>query len=154
MIFFVCARGEDIFKEHRSDRFNVRIYANSWLVQPCWEFSYICSEFDFWNQIVIKVQDYFLLHHPTHSREHILELRMYVMHTFTHCLAHFASAMVIYFLLPSGVPRLDLEINNTCLGGNMKHITIFRASFSPNFHVDGTGYQDTGMIELGGFLIT
>jgi len=40
-------------------------------------------------------------------------LMMYVMHTFTHCLAHFASAVVIYFLLPSGVPRLDLEINNT-----------------------------------------
>lgn len=67
----------------------------------------------FWNQIVIKIIRQ--PHHPTQSREHILELRMYVMHTFTHCLAHFASAVVIYFLLPSGVPRLDLEINNTCL---------------------------------------
>ena len=31
---------------------------------------------------------------------------------------------------------------------------LLGAPFSPNFHADGTGYQDTGMIELGGFLIT
>lgn len=67
----------------------------------------------FWNHILLEIIRQ--PHHPTQSREHILELRMYVMHTFTHCLGHFASAVVIYCLLPSGVPRLDLEINNTCL---------------------------------------
>lgn len=34
------------------------------------------------------------------------------------------------------------------------HHLILGAPFSPNFHADGTGYQGTGMIELGGFLIT
>ncbi len=61
------------------------------------------------------------------------------MHTFTHVLGHFASAVVIHFLLPSGLPRLDLEINNTCLGGLnslMAANHLCGHVDGPNFHVD------------------
>eukprot|EP00438_Fugacium_kawagutii_P029562 Skav216034 [mRNA] locus=scaffold2403:33929:35134:- [translate_table: standard] len=40
-------------------------------------------------------------------------LMMYVLHTCTHCLGHFCSALVLHFLLPAlPLPRLEVEINN------------------------------------------